>query len=132
MQRHDKLVINPEKDDDSSESEKRWARVLYSSLFIVALQLYIAICSYVFVDALHLESLAAILTAVALIASLITRAFVKTKNCLTNFIRSLGDWVAVIFTLSTLMKPLANFPWVIFWSSVILAVVYAVSYLKEQ
>lgn len=132
MQRDDKLSINPEKDDETSESEKRWVRVFYSSLFIVALQLYIAICSYLFVDSLHLESLAAIITAIALTASLITRAFAKTKNGFTNFMRSLGDWVAVIFTLSTLMKPLANLPWVIIWSSVILAVVYAVSYLKEQ
>jgi len=132
MQRDNKLAINPEKDDDSSENEKRWIRVFYSSLFIVALQLYIAICSYLLVDSLHLENLAAITTAIALTASLITRAFVKTKNGLTNFMRSLGDWVAVIFTLSTLMKPLANLPWVIFWSSVILVVAYAVSYLKEQ
>ncbi|MEN4669122.1 hypothetical protein ABEG72_23170 [Pantoea agglomerans] len=132
MQRDGKLAINPKKDDDTSESDNKWIRIASSSLFVVALQLYIAICSYLFVDSLHLESLAAIITAFALTVSLITRAFVKTKNGLTNFMRSIGDWVAVIFTLSTLMKPLANLPWVIVWSSVILVIAYAVSYFKEE
>lgn len=119
--------------EKTNTDNEKFTRVLYSSAFLGSLILYIAICSSMIIAKYKYENLAATITAITLCASLFVRAiFPNSSNKILNFVKISGDWVAVTFTLSTILKPLEFSPWLIIILIILISFFAAIAFLREK
>lgn len=119
------------KNSDQHGDDDRARRLIYTKIFIFCLIIYTSICAAIFIGKNRYEDHAAVVTASALAISLVVRAFAKPQKRVLEGLKLLGDWIAVIFTLSTLMKPLANHPWMIIIFTIVLAILATKAFWRE-
>lgn len=111
------------------DANSRLQSNISSFLFTVALLIYASLCANIIFTE---NRYSVFFAAGTLIVSLAVRAFYPdSKRNLLRALKILGDWVAVTFTLSTLLKPLAFSPYAIVIFTVILCILAASASSKE-
>ncbi|WP_333897701.1 hypothetical protein [Mixta calida] len=111
------------------DADRKSQIYLSSILLIVALLIYASLCAHIIFTE---NPYSVFLAAAALTASLAVRAFYPdSKSNVLRVLKLLGDWVAVTFTLSTLLKPLACSPFTIVFFTFVLCLFATVTFFKE-
>ena len=104
-------------------------RSLSSKLFIFALIVFASVCAYF---TFHKNNNDLVISAITLFISLFCRSFLsESKKTIVRVLKLLGDWAAVTFTLSTMLKLLSTSPWLIVILTISLAFCATIAFMKE-